>query len=553
MSHIRTQVHEWSGHLLFDGCGDRPYWALRAIYSHQINGGAESIPVEIDGEEWSVSLSHQKSGVTPRESDDVDQLYEYRLNANGEGHRKIRLLIQPRLGWVSDDNRPKSVPKSLGEAVNVRVDIAVNVEPQRTRILVPYLFQEAFDELGVGWNKGFFAGSVHDYSTVTQLERYVRVQRDQAHKLVRSDGVFHRLFSTVAGEVGSKVVYSADNRGIVGHNHQIRLDTKAISQLFPGWRTGGQLKHYHPEHVGDRSSDDPLAHPKIGFLFKKGWNDDTAVPWSRLDELQQQIEENLINFLEWSDVPTKPGGWFVEDDHFAPVASERDIAFFDDPTPEIETEQDSVILRTMSRLQESDRDVLQEVANQIPRTDGGVHVDELEDATGWGSSTIYRVLKRLGGLLENENGNVSFVSSKISERVRDVIEQVDDVVDSAARAIEDVLNVDPKDLERKGRAWQNWLNRYGADLVDDGRDGDRAKIRIRQLMKRAKSIAKYTGALYAPEILNYGYIAWSEAGRDPAVFRNAVVEYDSGDGTERANVKKLLAEVRDDVKSTLPG
>lgn len=520
--------------MLFDGHGDRPYWALRQIYSHEIDGGAKSVPVEIDGEEWSVSLSFQESGLEPRTDDEADQLYEYRLNANGQGHRKIRLLIQPRLGWDDDDRRPRSVPASLGEAVNVRVDIAVNVEPDDTRRLVPRLLKGTFDELGVRWTMDFLAGQLHEFSTITQLERYVRLERDQAHKLVRSGGIFRRLFATVADVEGSKIVYSADNSGLVGHNHQLRLDTTAISQLFSGWRTGGQLKHYHPEHVGERDPDDPLYHPKVGFLFKKGWNDDNAVRFSQLEELQQQIEENLMNFLEWSDVSTKPGGWFVEDDHFAPVASERDIAFFDDPTPEIEREQDSVILRTMSRLQDSDRDVLEEVADRIPRTDGGVHVDEIEEATGWGSSTIYRVLKRLGGLLENEHGNVSFVSAKIAERVRDVVEQIDEVVDSAARAIEDVLSVDPRDLERKGRAWQNWINRYGAELVEDFSDG-RGKIRIRQIM----SIYKSDPVPYLPEILEWGLIAWDNAGRTASAFPE-FVEYDVNEGTVTARVGDVI-------------
>jgi predicted transcriptional regulator len=545
-----------SGNLLFDASeqdydGDRPYWALRSIYSHEIGGGASSVPVEIDSEEWTVSLSHQQSGVEPRATDDVDQLYEYRLNANGAGHRKIRLLVQPRLDWTDDDRRPQSVPAQLGLATNVKVDIAVNVDPRDLRDLVPALFSKTFAELGVGWNDQLFRGQLHEYSNVTQLEQYVRIQRDQARKIVRLDGIFHRLFHLLAEREGSKIVYSADNRDIVGHNHQVRLDTEAISQLLDGWRTGGQFKHYHPEHVGDRSQDDPLHHPKIGFLFKKKWNDGHTVPWSRLEELMQQCEENLMNLLEWAGVPTKPGGWFVEDDHFVPTESDRDVAFFDDPTPKIEREQDSVILRTMQRLTDSDRDVLEAVA----LTDGGErpHVEEIEAATDWSASTIYRVLNRLGGLLESDNGNVQFVSAKIAERVQDVISTANDAVDAAARAVEDVLSVDPRDLERAGRAWQNWLNRYGAELVDDGRDDGKATIRIRQLLSHAKSIADATGAAYAPEILNYGLIAWDKAGRDPRVFRNAIVIYDTNNGTERASVKRLLSDVRDDVVTTIPG
>ncbi|WP_449421039.1 DUF7845 domain-containing protein [Salinigranum halophilum] len=37
------------------------------------------------------------------------------------------------------------------------------------------------------------------------------------------------MFHTVADTEGSKIVYSGDNREIVGHNHQVRLDTKAVN------------------------------------------------------------------------------------------------------------------------------------------------------------------------------------------------------------------------------------------------------------------------------------------------------------------------------------
>jgi len=545
VTHSRTQVHEWSGNLLFDAGepytdhdGDAPYWALRAIFSRDIGGGASNVSVEIDGEEWTVSLSNQKSGLRPRKSDDVESLYEYRLNADGKGERKIRLLIQPRLDWESDERHPDGVPESLGLATNVRVDIAVNVGPQETRHLVPDLFERTFQELGVRWNHQFFRGRIHEYSNLTQLERYVRLQREQARKIVRLDGIFHRMFNLVANREGSKIVFSADNRDIVGHNHQVRLDTDAISNLFPGWRTGGQFKHYHPEFVGDRDPDDPLFHPKVAYLFKKKWNDGNSVPWDRLDELNRQVEENLMNLLEWADVPTKPGGWFVEDDHFAPGPSEYDIGFYDDPTPQIERDQDSVILRTISRLSDTDQDVLESVA----LTDGGRDVDEIAVDTGWSHSTIYRVLNKLDGLLDTDNGNVRFISSKIAQRVQDVLDVASDAVDAAVRSIEDILSVDPRDLERKGRAFQNWLNRYAADLLEQSADGE-TKIRIRTLLSEIKS----GPGEYAPEIVNYGYIAWCDAGRDPAAFREARIEFDTADGTAIVKARRLLAEIRDDV------
>ncbi|WP_241768152.1 hypothetical protein [Haloferax sp. ATB1] len=61
-----------------------------------------------------------------------------------------------------------------------------------------------------------------------------------------------------------------------------------------------------------------------------------------------------MNILEWADIPSKPGHWFVEDDHFVPEESDRNIAFWDDPTPEIEASQESIIIRTLQELEDSD-------------------------------------------------------------------------------------------------------------------------------------------------------------------------------------------------------
>jgi hypothetical protein len=88
-----------------------------------------------------------------------------------------------------------------------------------------------------------------------------------------------------------------------------------------------------------------------------------------------------------------------------------------------------------------------------------------------------------------------------------------------------VLSVDPRDLERKGRAWQNWLNRYGVEIVDEYADG-RGKVRIRQVM----SIFKSDPVPYLPKVLDSGRIAWKDAGRDTTAFPD-FVEYDVNEGT----------------------
>jgi hypothetical protein len=528
--HPATAPHELRGSVLYDQHGDSPYWALRELLQ-ELDGGEDGIDVVVDQEQWEVSVGYQKSGLEPRPQDDVDSLYEYRINAYGNDQRKLPLLIQPRLDWKGD-NRPNSVPKDLGLATNVKIETAVNLEPEEIERLIPAIMRGVARHAGVDWNGEYFEGPPHRYSSITQYERYYRLERGQARKIVRTDGIFHRLFHLLAEREGSKVVYSADNTEIVGYNHQVRLDKDAANRLLEDAQRGKQFKHYHPKHVRGDDSGDPLYHPKLGCLFKKGWNANNSVPWHEHPDLARELEENLVNLLHWANIPSRCGPTFIADDHFDAEPSDREVAIFEDPTPEIERDQDSVLVSTMSRLTDRDLDVLEGVA----LTDGGeAHVAELEQETGWATSTIYRALGTLDELLENENGNVSFISEKIQQRVREVVERTQEVVNAQARIVEDVLDVDPRDLERAGRAWQNWLHRYGAELIDHGRD---TKIRVRTLMSRLKSAS----GEYAPEVVEYGAIAWVKAGRDPAEFRNAMIEYDTASGTETMLAKNLLAE-----------
>jgi len=533
MTVVEPQSHEFRGNMLFGDHGDKPYWALRSIYSHEINGGVKDVHVEIEDEEWTVSLSHQKCGLQPRASDSVDQLYEYRMNAYGRGERKIPLLIQPRLGWVDDDRSPNSVPDDLGEATNVNIQTAVNIEPEEIRRLFPKILKATFDELGVGWNSNFFTGSLHQYSNITQWELYVRIQRAMARKIVKMDGILWRIFHLLGNLEGSKFVYSNDNTEILGYNHQVRVDQKAASEIMPGRQHGKQFKHYHPQHVrGDGSQSDPLFHPKFGVLFKSGLNNN-SVRWFDRRDLRHELHENLINVLEWAGIPTEPGPCFIPDDHFTPEASENSVALYDDPTPDIEAQQESILVKKLLSVCDSKRD--KKLLEQVALADGGeVHVSELEAKVG-SSSTIYRGLKKLKGVLQSDNGNVRYISEKIRQQVIEIITVTEEVIKNKTQILEDVLSVDPRDFERKGRAWQNWLNRYGAELVDSSDNA--TKIRIREVLSMLKSKPEE----WAPEVVNWGKIAWTKAGRDPVKFNNAIVEFDRVDRNKmRIKVSNLL-------------
>jgi len=93
---------------------------------------------------------------------------------------------------------------------------------------------------------------------------------------------------------------------------------------------------------------------------------------------------------------------------------------------------------------------------------------------------------------------VQYVSEKIRQQVIEIISVTEDVVEINTQILEDVLPVDPRDLERTGRACQNWLTRYGVELVENLHAP--ANICIREILSLVKS---KTGE-WAPEVVHWG-------------------------------------------------
>jgi len=545
--HVGTAAHETRADLLWDDHADRPYWSLAAAFM-SFDEGSVSVDVDLpswsdpsESRTWSVTLSYHESGMDPRPSDSVEQLYEFDVTAYAGEERKLPLIIQPRLGWENcPDRRPNSVPADLGEATNVRVNNAVNLELDQIRFLIPLLLEALVEALDESWNPRFFGDDPHRYSTIHQHERYLRVDRDEGQKLTRSDGVFRRMFDLLAGREGSKIVYSADDRETVGWNHQLRLTRGSAREAFPSSSTGveplgHQLKLYRPKHVGDRDPDDPLAHPKLGGLYKKGLNAGDAVPWAEREQLAETLETYLVNVLEWAGVSTRPGPWFVSDWHFSGdrfAHESRQVSLLDDPLPEIEQHQEARIVTALTSLQESDRDVLEEVV----ATDGGTDVGEITASTCWSSSTVYRALSRLGAILENESGRVSFLSGKIRDECREILSRLDRAVDAGARALERVLGMEERGLDRDGRAWAKWVQKYAAEIVENGAGFGGDRLEIRSLLAALKT-DPYPNPT---DVLEAGKSAWIASGRPPGAFPDRA-SWEQPDGTERClPVDRLL-------------
>jgi len=95
--------------------------------------------------------------------------------------------------------------------------------------------------------------------------------------------------------------------------------------------------------------------------------------WSERDELRHELEDILINTLEWADIPTEPDPTtYVDDDHFQVEASDVDIGRRSDPTPGLEVQQETMLLRVLEDVTPTGTEVLETVA-----TDGKTHYRDL--------------------------------------------------------------------------------------------------------------------------------------------------------------------------------
>lgn len=512
--HIRPHVHESKMFLHFGDYGLSPYWALRNLVIHELDGAGD-ITTEINGEPWRITIGYSDSGIAPRPSDSLqrDVLRDWELHLDGPGEAKAHYQIRARYDDMrGPDGDRKSIPWPGGEGLDILAQSS-NVPLDAALTLLRIGIDHLADSVDVDLNGNYLRNPLPS-SNITTVEYYVRFKRQYAMKLVRSDGVFYRLMHLLADEEGTEWVYSADNSEIVGYRHAFELDPTSMRKLGPTYSAGVRLKTYHPKHVRTKeSSDDPLSSPKYGVAFHKSIDGESRA-WSERDELRHELEDILINTLEWADVPTEPDPTtYVADDHFDVEESEIPVGRRSDPTPELEAEQESVLLRVLSDLTPSAKEATKALA-----TDGGdgIHYSELADETGTSVSTIYRVLDELGEAVKSDRGMVQFTSEKIRQEIIAMVDRFEELTNNTVDAVAELANIDLR--SRADSAVEKWMAKYGADLVDVDADG--GTLRFDAVLSELRSLQEPR----VQEVLSEGLEAWASTGRDRLQFLELRVE-----------------------------
>lgn len=532
MSHVETVPHECEGNLIYCEHGLSPYWALSKLCWQGFDGGTDK-PIEttIDGDPWTIEFWGHRGGIAPRPTDDVggDQLYEYRIKTRGPGEQKASYHLTPRFTDMRHFETGERISTPFDhipedEGINLGFQ-GSNLEPAR----YPQLFQQFVDVLaragGTHINPDYFASEIHEMSNITTYERYVRINRTWSPKLVGHTGIMHRLLTLCAAERGSKVEYRIDNEEIVGKNHRVILGKQDAQRLISGHRYGKQIKHYHPKHVRTSDKGDPLYHPKVGVLLKKSLNGH-AFKWTDRRSLRRELDETLVNLLYWSDVPIRADPTtYIADDHFEAKEAPKSVNLEADPTPEFEASQEALLVTTLRNLCDSDVEVLETLV-----TDGGQqHPEDLATRTERGISTIYRSLKRLQGVVRNENATVTFASKKIEQEIAGIVESTEHQIANAGDRIAKLYNLETR--QAASSAWQKWCTKYAAK-IEMADDDAQLTVRIDTLLSRFRS----SSCPHLQNVLMEALEAWAAVGRDVQELRQAWVKWHDSNGALQVGV-----------------
>ena len=166
-------------------------------------------------------------------------------------------------------------------------------------------------------------------------------------------------------------------------------------------------------------------------------------------------------------------------------------------------------------------------------TDGGMHADRLAEATGTSLSTVYRALQRIPEVLESDNGHVQFVSEKLRQEIRALVDSVESTIDSAGERAARILDLEVR--QSASSAFDLWLAKYGAEFEAPDHEGERPVVRIDTVLSKLKSTTQPLVEDVIAEMLQ----AWRKDGRDPATLLDAVLDVTIDGNRQKRPVRTL--------------
>lgn len=174
----------------------------------------------------------------------------------------------------------------------------------------------------------------------------MRLLRSESGPLYAPDGPIARTHTLIQGDRSGYRKHVEDNTKLPGYYVTATIEGEKASDLIRGHDLGKELKHYYLKEPQAYGSDEAPYHPKFEVSYQTKHTDKT-VRWTDLEATRRELEETVLNCLEWSGLAAKAeSDLFMRDDPFWTVENTTESRkLVQCPLPEIENEQEYWIMQ----------------------------------------------------------------------------------------------------------------------------------------------------------------------------------------------------------------
>lgn len=439
------------------------------------------------------------------------------------GERSFHTHIAPCWqGMRSKGGRTISMPNDLEEGVNLHVQ-SLNIEFDCYHRLVQRTMRAA------GINSRYF-DNLHEFSTVLDAERYVRIHKNESGPVHARDGPIAQIGHLLENDRTGRrklVQYDSDEhaRDRPGYYHTATLGPRRVCEAFPSHELPKEVKHYYAQHAISLDDNRSIAHPKVGASYQRSfWNDQLDASPTDLERLNRELEETLLSVLAEAGLLLRSGaGTYIEDAYFSAEDSDRDRDILELDLTQIKHRQESVVIK---HLADGIAPTAWELLEVLVTDGGEVSPQDIADETGRHLGSVRRALNRIPELVEREYGKVSLRSKYIADLVHDAVTEARDATRRAAEAGAKAIEAAERGLDQSTSAFIAWAAKHDIDIRD--REGDKLRLEFGVVDDIKQKIRE-------------GYELWTAADMPENRYRMAKVRYekeiDSGlrsiDKTER--------------------
>jgi len=463
--------------------GLAPYYAMDSLIKdwgdRWETDGKPTEDIEFMGQTWATCFDYSKSGLDPWENPEfqIEQVREFQFyfvakdSPHYSGERADRddrvkggtITVRPRWPGLTSDGEPVSVPDYGAPYIDVQVQ-ASNFPHEKYLTLV----KRVMDAYGIAAR---YFDQPHPDSHIHDLAYYVRLFRGESGPLYAPDGPIARAHTLIQGDRSGYRKHVEDHTKLPGYYVTATVEDEKAGELVRGHGLGKELKHYYPNHPDEYDPDEAPYHPKFEVSYQTARTDET-VRWSDLKDARRELEETLLNCLEWCGLATT-----AESDAFVPFDpywtlddTHESRKLVKCPLPKIESEQEHRVMQLWGEMTPAGRDV-----TELLLTDGGkVSPKEAAERTGNTYRTVRAIIDRMEGLIRHSYGEMELASKKVQQellkRVRAAGDRFEQSIESAAMDLADAAD------ERKTSEWARLRREYAISVVD--RDDCRKMLKV---------------------------------------------------------------------------